>query len=539
MANDDLNSLQGIGALARAGALEEAWSRFSAAGFDRDTRPAALALQGRLLKDKALRATGAARVKLFREAAKMYAHAAQNGSTTYPLINAATLSLLSDDLDGAASFAGEILRRLSEEPDEFETPYYHAATRAEALLLLRREHEAAGALRIAIALAPNAWEDHASTIRQFELILTKRGSEADWLDDLRPPRSVHFGGHMSFRSDVSRHGLLGETVTRALEVENVGFAFGALAAGADIIIAEALLERGGELHLIVPGGPTAFAARSVDPFGPEWRRRYDAVLERAEAVRLIRPLAMAPDAETIAVADEVAMGAALMNARRLESSAVQLLVVDNGAAPEPSATYRAQVRWAQGGWRQWLIPAPREAVAPTPAHDTASSSSRRAMAVLSIRFAEQVEGGEQGRLATLRTLIDRLSHSAHLAYFSEDAVMLAFENLLSAADVGLRLASADYRIGGDYLATTAFTDPFSGAQRLPGSATAAASAAAASTPPGSVCVTEDFAAALAVAGDAGPHSEYVGELDPPDEGPPIALYALKPRISSPPDGPVR
>ena len=116
-----------------------------------------------------------------------------------------------------------------------------------------------------------------------------------------------------------------------LEEENVGFGFGALAAGADIIIAEALLARGAELHAVLPGGAEAFAAVSVDPFGKAWRRRFDAVLAMAETVRPVRPLGAAPDAAMIGLADEVAMGAALMNGRRLESSAVQLLVLDSAA----------------------------------------------------------------------------------------------------------------------------------------------------------------------------------------------------------------
>jgi hypothetical protein len=48
-----------------------------------------------------------------------------------------------------------------------------------------------------------------------------------------------------------------------------------------------------------------------------------------------------------------------------------------------------------------------------------------------------------------------------------------------------------------------------------------------STPPGTACVTDDFAAALAAAGPRNPATEYVGELDASDGGPPIGLYALK------------
>ena len=91
---------------------------------------------------------------------------------TYPLINAATLSLLSGDRAQAAEIAREVLARIAAEPEEPETPYYRAATEAEALLLLGRREEARAALAAAVAAAPHAWEDHGSTLRQFVAIET-------------------------------------------------------------------------------------------------------------------------------------------------------------------------------------------------------------------------------------------------------------------------------------------------------------------------------------------------------------------------------
>ena len=527
------SGLPAIIALARAGALDQAWERFRAGGHDRDERPPALALKGRLLKDRASRARGTARLALYREAASAYASAAGLERATYPLINAATLSLLSGDREGAELYASDVLRHVDDDPDEPETPYYRVATRAEALLLLDRTEDARAAFADAVALAPRAWEDHATTLRQFGLILAAQGRATAWLDAFRPPRSLHFGGHMSFDPKVGRRAHLEETIAAALEEEDVGFGFGALAAGADILVAEALLARDGEVHLILPGGVEAFAARSVDPFGAEWRARFDAVLARAETVRPIRPLDRAPDVMTIALADEAAMGAALINARRLESSAVQLMVVDPDAAPAASdgTTGRAQARWAGAGRRQRLIAAPREAIAPQTGHSAEASPRRRPLAVLAVRTAEEGEEGLalEARLAGLQRAIAALPPAALAPYWSAGQILLGYAEVAEAARAALALAGAGHRVGGHYLVAVPFADPFSGSERLPPAAVAAAAAAAASTPPGSACVTDDFAAALAVAGEAAPGSEYVGELDPPDAGPPVGLFALKPR----------
>ena len=90
--------LSTIIALARAGALDHAWSQFRVSGFDSaDDDPAALTVKGRLLKDFGLRADGEERRRFYLEAADCYRRSAALRPGTYPLINAATLSLLSGD----------------------------------------------------------------------------------------------------------------------------------------------------------------------------------------------------------------------------------------------------------------------------------------------------------------------------------------------------------------------------------------------------------------------------------------------------------
>jgi tetratricopeptide (TPR) repeat protein len=515
-----------IVAYARSGSTARAWSDFVAAGFaDVHDDAAVLTVKARLLKDRAVGFSGAQRQRWLREAADAYACAANLYSSTYRLINAATLSLLGDQALRAKRLASEILDLIERDPEEPETPYYRAATRAEALLILDRHDEARTAFAESIALAPRAWEDHASTLRQFALILGAQGRDGSWLDAHRPPRSLHFGGHMSFDPRVIRREHLDEKIAAVLEEENVGFGYGALAAGADIIIAEALLARGAELHAVLPGGAEAFAAVSVDPFGKAWRRRFDAVLAMAETVRPVRPLGALPDAPMIGLADDVAMGAALMNGRRLESSAVQLLVLD--CAHEANGTSgRSRETWASGGWRQRILTAARETRA-----DPASSEpiEQAPLAVLAVGFTE---GMIEKVLAGLRDQVSRLPPASLSPYFTEDRLILAYSGPGEAAEAAIRLLgvvsdSFPLRIGGQYGPAATFRDPFSGALRLAPAGTAAAAAALASAPPGTAIVTDDFAAALAAAGPHRPASEYIGELDPPDGGPPVGLYALK------------
>lgn len=508
-----------IVALARAGATERAWELLRA--FEEDGAaddPAVLTVRARLLKDQAMGAAEAERRRLYRDSAAAYRRASELRPGTYPLINAASLSLLGGDAVEAGRLARQVLERIDAEPDEPETPYWRGATRAEALLLLGRHDEARSALAEAVALAPRAWEDHAATLRQFRLILETQGQGAGWLDAHRPPRSLHFGGHMSFDARVSRRAHLDEAIAAAMAEERVGFGFGALAAGADILVAEALLERGAELHAVLPGGPEAFAAVSVDPFGKGWRKRFDALLDLAATVRTVRPVGTAPSREMIALADEIAMGAAAMNARRLESEALQLLVVD---AEHRGAAGTAAKRWAKAGWRQRFVPAPREASAP--AADLPAAGHRR-LALLTVPVeAEQALDAVAAVLASAAPAI--------AAYHTGAEAVAAYPDVAEAAEIARSLAdAAGVGVGGHFGIAEPLRDPFSGGLRIGGDPAALAAAAAASAPPGAICVTADFAAALAAARGKGIRMEPVGELEERGGGAPVELFALKPSL---------
>jgi hypothetical protein len=517
----DRAQLLSVIAHARAGALDRAWALYRA--LDVAAGPAALAVKGRLLKDMALQAEGAARLTLYGEAAQAYRQAAEAGGGTYPLINAATLSLLCGAGDSARQLAGEALARIAAHPDEPETPYYRAATRAEALLLLGREDDAQAALAEGVALAPRAWEDHASTLRQFAIILAAQGGDDAWLNAYRPPRSLHFGGHMAFRADPAPTDL-SRDITAVLELERVGFGYGALAAGADIIVAEALIDCGAALHIILPGTVEGFASVSVDPHGPAWRRRFDAALAAAETVRTVEPAEGRPDETMITLADEIAMGGALINARLLASDAVQLLVMPDDASGADGASARSRDAWARAGRRQMILHAPRAPV-DVPA-DAGSIAPRYRAAVLAIRVARE---DRQAGLDALKAALEQCPAPDVAPSFTGDEIVLAYDDVAHAALAAAVLAGAARSVGGHYGIAERVHDPFAGSVRLAGRALDLALAAAASAPPGAACVTDDFAAALAVAAPEAFRPEFVGELGSAIDAPPVGLFALKPQ----------
>ncbi len=503
-----------IVALARSGALDRAWRLFEEAGLTTiDNDPAVLSVLGRLLKDRALAAEGAEQRRLYLESAAAYARAGVISGEAYPLINAATLSLLA----GRRRQSQMLARRVLDIPagDEAETPYYRTATRAEALLLLGRFAPARKALAQAVSRAPRAYEDHASTLRQFGLILAALGESAGWLDGFRPPRCLHFAGHMQVAADDTG---LRRRIRALLKEERVGFGYGALAAGADILIAEALLEAGAELHLVLPTHKIEFREHSVARFGKAWLARFDRIAAAAESVRSVGGGAYTLSLPAIRLAAEAAMGHAAMHAAALMTQAVQILVRD---AQGMDGDWAAAA-WRKSGRRQHMLRAAR-----------IGRTRREAMDAPSGRLAAmlRIDLGDIGALARLARGAASWPAQTIAPRWTGEALLVSFDTPADAARAALRAAKdlgddAQPRIAGHYGIAGVARDPFAGSEFLTGPATALLGQIVHSTPHGAIHLSEDFAAALHACAPAGEfRTEYIGELPAADDPP--RLFSLK------------
>ena len=339
----NMTSLRAVQRLARSGDTERAWELFEASDLSAAGSVDALSLKARLIKDKALKAAGGERAALFGEARDAYLAAAAVRPATYPLINAATIELLAGNHDEARRIADHILGMLDSGEHEPETGYWLKATRAEAHLLHGREAAARQVLAEAVRAAPAAWEDHASTLRHFRLILDKMNASSDWLDAFRPPATLHFSGiiHLWPEDEAAP-----AAIAEAIGAIDPGFAFGALAAGTDIIAAEELVRRNVDLHVILPSSVQAFRRDSVGRFGADWLERFDRLLDQAGAVETVSELDEVSEAG-IVMGDQIAMGLAIRQARILQSHAVALRI----GAPQRNraASQQLDTAWEKQG----------------------------------------------------------------------------------------------------------------------------------------------------------------------------------------------
>lgn len=521
---------------ARAGALSYAERLFERSGRSQwADDPAALAVRARLLKDRALCLAPPASQAAFAQAAAVYAQADALAPQLYTRLNVATLTLLSGQPERAAALAIELLAWLGGQPRLQETPFLIEAAKAEAQLLCGDWQAAQTALAGAIAQAPAAFEDHAMIVRQLRRICQAQGIDAAWLDGFRPPASMHYAGHLGVHADVPPE--LIEAIDAVLAAERTGFAFGALAAGSDIIIAEQVLRHGGELHVVLPLREEAFLEQSVRPYGGDWEARFrqcrDAATtwtETAHDTGAYEPLASH-------LAADVAMGSAVRHSRSLGSDAFQMVIIDDapGALGAGIHTARDVRRWASTGRRTHIISAPR--TAPVAASGARAQPEgrvdRRLAAMLQIEFAG-LGDLDEGQLAEavsdvlipFREALLQIAVKPQVVLPCGNSRIMAFADPESAhafarAALDIPTGRLGLKIAGHYGLAHWLSDP----EALIGRSVDQLGAIAAVAFPGTITVSEAFASALFLAAAGEVYAEPLGEVGA------LRIHALR-RVAS-------
>lgn len=484
-------SLPAITALARSGAVERAWEAFAAGGWAaREDDAGALAVKGRLLKDKALGAGSGADRAMLLAAAEAYGAAHALAPAPYLLINVATLHALAGDGERAARIAGEVLPLL--EGDVAETRYYIAATRAEAHLLRGEQAQAEAALAAAARADPDGWLDRASTIRQLERICTASGSDSAWLDPYRPPRSLHFVGHMGLAQGEAGEAQLAGATDALIARERIGFGYGALAAGSDIVIAERIVASGAALHVVLPLPVEDFVAQSVRAEGADWLMRFERLMAAAETIQSVTRIPGAFEPLATALGGTVAMGRARLNAHVLASEAVQLAVLDETGGG--ANTVLQTENWRGTGSRAVFLNVARDDHCFRRAETAHSPAGRCLGALLHIALPDD-EADMPARLGQLAALAN---HPRLFAMSERRGWLLGVETVADVLAFASELASGNFTLTAHYGLIERADDPLTAGQRAWGNDVAICQILSSETAPGAFIASESFAAALAL-----------------------------------------
>jgi class 3 adenylate cyclase/tetratricopeptide (TPR) repeat protein len=540
--------------LARAGSTEEALRRFEEYGLASVDEEDVKAVRARIAKDVALAADGAERQQEAARAAALYGEIFEATGGYYPGINAATLMLLAGEAEEARRLAMHVLEALSlEDPDS----YYVAATEAEAEMVLGHEAEARQALARAVALHRGDYGALATTRRQLRLVCQENGFDPELLSGIAGPSIVHFCGHriapagVSGRFPAAAEALVAARIAAEVDRDTPGFAYGALANGADIMCAEALLAVGAELHVVLPFAADEFLRSAVADGGPGWVARFQRCLEAATSVSYATDDAYLGDDVLYRYGTELAMGLALLRARFLDARVRQIAVWDGRATGRDVGTAIAVETWTGHGHPVTVIAPtdePAAAIAPV-AIGRGEATGRVVRAILFAdvkgfskltdeqlpRFAEHV-------LGAFARVLDRYGEAVVFCNTWGDAIYAVLTDVVNAAGCALDLQEAmgevdlvalqlpghlALRLGAHVGPVFPIRDPMLGTRSFMGSHVSRTARIEPVTPPGAVFATEAFAAALELE-----HSrfgfDYVGHIPAAKDYGRLRMYRLRP-----------
>jgi class 3 adenylate cyclase len=304
----------------------------------------AISLAGRVRKDFAARtAAGELRTARFREAFGFYHQAYTLTGDTFPGINAATLALLSGNEEQALRLATEVRDKVLDmlEQEGKDRDYWLLATLADAYVLLEDNTAAKGryAQAIRLALDVHAYGDVASIFRQLHLLSAHRPVN-DLLGLFRLGPVVVFAGHgIDWPGDPVRFPAcpaLERAVRRAIKTEldalepNIGYCIPGC--GSDILFGELMRERDAELHVVLPFDEQDFISHRLTYGLKElelWRQRYEGLRGLLRVTRHFATVeAFLNDQVLYDFAGTFMQGLALTRAAQVDVSAIALVVRD-------------------------------------------------------------------------------------------------------------------------------------------------------------------------------------------------------------------
>jgi class 3 adenylate cyclase len=151
-----------------------------------------------------------------------------------------------------------------------------------------------------------------------------------------------------------------EEVRSILDEADVLVGYGQLACGADILIAEALLERGGELHVVLPFAEEDFIKSSVAVGGAEWISRYEKARDAASSVTFATQMQWVNDDQQFSYCAKLVMGLAQLRASVMQADTFQLAVWDGQPTAAIAGTAAHCAEWAELGGQSRIISVPKE-----------------------------------------------------------------------------------------------------------------------------------------------------------------------------------
>ena len=472
---DDLEYEKAI-ALSRLGSIAEARETLLALHGKRPQNAAILSAIGRTYKDLALAATHPAILASNLEKAhSFYLRAFELSGAYYPAINAATVALWRQNRETACELADKVkgLCRavLQKEPED----YWAAATIAEAELILSiKEGEVSqNALSYyqrasVIAHHLRHWGDLSSTRRQAKLICEFGRWDFSSLQKIFGlPNVIIFSGHMIDATNRLRPRFpphlvpaVAKEIKERLHRCDAQIGISSAACGSDLLFIEAMLERGAEIHVVLPWRKEEFLRTSVAISDDHyWTERFDQLLGEVTSVTYLSQQSAPSGNLGYAYCSECMNGMALYRAETMGSDVTPVAVWDGKRGDGLGGTSSFVHFWRSRQHPVEIIDLSRisgtsDSEAPQEHHSFAFDEvkvSQGQQAVKTLLFAdvvgyskipeEEIEYFAPEFLGMISQLISQPPRPV-LTNTWGDAVYLVFDDPVAAGTVALRLLRA-------------------------------------------------------------------------------------------------
>lgn len=522
--------------------------------------PKIASLSARIAKDRALQQEGVTRVPLLRTAASEYLKIYRNsqGDSSYTAINAATLSFLAGQGDEARSLAEDVIGMEGRDTAEDHTIYYEMATLAEAWIILGDLSKAADYIATAKSNSDRQIDSMASTRRQLSIICAAKDIDTAILDPLRPPRVAHYSGHRISNDNSGRFPACDEefvrdNVRQIVRDREIGFLFGSLASGADIICVEEGLALGCDVRVVLPFRTEDFIRESVAGADPKWEAKFREITESGKVtVSYATEGRYRGQSLIYSYAARHAMGLAALRARQLDAEIQQIAVWDGAETGLDAGTSADIAYWKQTLGSPVNVVTPpnattrNETAAPQPEQKIANARELHAMVFADVKGFSKLDDAKVPDfvdlvLNPLSAIMD--THQSGIKFRNTwgDGLFLVFSDINAAAhcalDMQAVLADIEYehhdmpadlslRIGCHFGLVFPMRDPVTNTDGFFGANVNKAARIEPITPPGEVYVSEEFAARLSLTNQEF-NCEYVGEVATAKGYGVFCMYLLK------------
>lgn len=552
--NDQQLKYSAVMALARMGASYQAQQLYQQYQLASVNDVDIAALEARIEKDLASLAKKSKRRAHYLAAAQKYRDVFEdhNESEYYPAINAASMYFLAGEKVLAQEYAKKVIALC----DVGQANYWSLVSIAEAQLLLGDAESSIANIEKALSIGNVDITSRGSTLKQFKLL----NAPDQVLKALKMPTVIHYAGHIisaprksgKFPAELEEQVRL--RIRQQLEKSDAMISYGSLAAGADILFAEEVLARGGEINIILPFDKQEFIEVSVATAKADWVERFEACFAKAKSCTYSSTGNYDGNDTLFYNCSNYAMGLTCLRADHLSAPVQQLVVWNHVAEGKPAGTASDRQLWMSYGYPSTIIPVNTESTVDEtlPNENLNKKNQLRAVVFGDIAGFSKLSDQQiplfvdkvMGELSiALNQKLENVGKASLLSANTwGDGIFLVFDNVINAAKSAWAMQKCmreldltDYgfpetpqlRLGAHFGPIFEFKDPITMRLNYFGNHVNTAARIEPIAPKGEVFVTEAFAAQLALEPDKKFGADYVGEMELAKKFGRARMYMLK------------